>query len=211
MTDPEGRQATGPDEGAAHRDRRAADPAPAGVRRPVLPRSLPPERHEQFDRLDDRITRFFATWGILFLRVSVGVVFLWFGFLKFFPGLSPAETLAGDTIQVMTGGLLDRRAALVILAAWESAIGLGLITGKFLRATLLLLFLQMPGTVMPMLLFPELTFHRFPFSLTLEGQYIVKNLVLISAGIVIGGTVRGGWLNPIPGVGGYGPPASEPD
>lgn len=175
-------------------------PGADGVRRPVLPRRVPVERQEQFDRLDDRITRFFATWGILFLRVSVGVVFFWFGVLKFFPGMSPAETLAGDTIQVMTGGMLDRRAALIILAVWESAIGLGLVFGKFLRATLLLLFLQMPGTVMPMVLFPELTFHHFPFSLTLEGQYIVKNLVLISAGIVIGGTVRGGWLTPHPGV-----------
>lgn len=194
-------QDTPPDADAGRPPR--GDDGVDGVRRPVLPRRVPPERQEQFDRLDDRITRFFATWGILFLRVSVGVVFFWFGFLKFFPGMSPAETLAGDTIQLMTGGLLDRRAALVILAAWESAIGLGLVTGKFLRATLLLLFLQMPGTVMPMFLFPELTFHQFPFSLTLEGQYIVKNLVLISAGIVIGGTVRGGWMTPHPGVRSY--------
>lgn len=186
-------------QGAA-RAQGAGGPGGDGVRRPALPRRLPRERHEQFDRLDDRITTFMATWGILFLRISVGVVFLWFGVLKFFPGLSPAEGLASETILAMTGGLVEPRVSLPILATWESLIGLGLIFGKFLRATLLLLFLQMPGTVMPMFIFPELTWNVIPYSLTLEGQYIVKNLVLISAGIVIGGTVRGGGLNPGPGL-----------
>ncbi|MFO8175068.1 MAG: DoxX family membrane protein [Gemmatimonadota bacterium] len=133
-------------------------------------------------------------WGLLLLRISVGIIFFWFGFLKFFPGLSPAETLATRTIEVMTGGLLTPHVALTLLAIWETVIGLGLIFGKALRTTLFLLFLQMPGTISPMFLFPELTFQQVPFVLTIEGQYIVKNLVLVSAGIVIGATVRGGGL-----------------
>ena len=144
--------------------------------------------------MDRKITTWMARWGLLFLRISVGIIFFWFGFLKFFPGLSPAETLATRTIDVMTGGLLTHGVSLIILATWETLIGLGLIFGKALRVTLLLLFLQMPGTVSPMFLFPELTFQQVPFVLTIEGQYIVKNLVLVSAGIVIGATVRGGGL-----------------
>lgn len=149
---------------------------------------------ERFDFFDRGVTAWMARWGLLLLRISVGIIFFWFGVLKFFPGFSPAETLATSTIEVMTGGLVAPRVALVILAAWETLIGLGLIFGKALRATLFLLFLQMPGTISPMFLFPELTFQQFPFVLTIEGQYIVKNLVLISAGIVIGATVRGGGL-----------------
>jgi hypothetical protein len=61
-----------------------------------------------------------------------------------------------------------------------------------MRITLLLLFLQMAGTFTPILLFPAEVFTRIPYAPTLEGQYIIKNLVLISAGIVIGATVRGG-------------------
>jgi hypothetical protein len=61
--------------------------------------------------------------------------------------------------------------------------------------TLLLLFVQMPGTMMPLLLFPAETFRAFPYAPTLEGQYIIKNLVLVSAAIVIGATVRGGRLS----------------
>lgn len=151
---------------------------------------------ERFDHLDRTITTWMARTGITLLRVSLGLVFFWFGFLKFFPGASPAESLATDTIGVLTGGLLQPRAALAMLAVWESAIGIGLVTGRALRITLLLLFLQMPGTLLPMLIFPELTFRSAPFVLTIEGQYIVKNLVLVCAGIVIGATVRGGGLVP---------------
>ena len=85
-----------------------------------------------------------------------------------------------------------------VLAAWEVLIGLGLMSGKFMRLTLLLLFLQMPGTALPLLILPEVVWTAFPHGLTLEGQYIIKNLVLIGAGLVIGGTVRGGTLHPEP-------------
>jgi uncharacterized membrane protein YphA (DoxX/SURF4 family) len=79
-----------------------------------------------------------------------------------------------------------------VLALWETLIGLGLITGLWMRVTLLLLFTQMLGTVTPLALFPAETWNIFPISPTLEGQYIIKNLVLVSAGLVIGATVRGG-------------------
>jgi hypothetical protein len=74
-----------------------------------------------------------------------------------------------------------------------------LIAGKFMRVTLLLLFVQMVGTMTPIFLFPAEVFTRIPYAPTLEGQYIFKNLVLISAGIVIGATVRGGGLVADPG------------
>jgi uncharacterized membrane protein YkgB len=145
-----------------------------------------------YNRLDARLTRWMARRGILLLRLSLGIVFLWFGALKFFPGLSPAQELAGRTIQQLTFGLVAPGTANLVLAAWECLIGLGLITGIWMRATLLLLFLQMLGTITPLFLFPGQVFTRVPYAPTLEGQYIIKNLVLLSAAIVIGATVRGG-------------------
>lgn len=145
-----------------------------------------------FDEVDARVTGWMKRYGVLFLRISMGVVFLWFGLLKFFPGLSPAAGLATRTIAQLSFGLISPEAALLILATWESLIGLGLLFGLFLRLTLLLLFVQMLGTITPLFLFPQETFVLFPFVPTLEGQYIIKNLVLISAGLVIGATVRGG-------------------
>ena len=84
--------------------------------------------------------------------------------------------------------------SLPVLATWESLIGLGLLFGVFLRAVLLLLGLQMIGTLTPLVLFPAEVFTRIPYAPTLEGQYIIKNAVLISAAIVLGATVRGGGL-----------------
>jgi len=130
-------------------------------------------------------------YGVLFLRISVGIVFLWFGFLKFFPDLSPAQEIATDTIERLTFSLIPANATIIILATWETLIGLGLISGAFLRVTLFLLFTQMLGTLTPLILFPGETFTIFPYAPTLEGQYIIKNLVLISAGLVVGATVRG--------------------
>jgi uncharacterized membrane protein YphA (DoxX/SURF4 family) len=127
-------------------------------------------------------------------RLALGLVFVWFGLLKFFPGLSPAEQLAGRTIEHITFGIIQPSVALPVLATWECLIGICLLTGVALRATLLLLFAQMFGTLLPLVIFPAETFVIFPFVPTLEGQYIIKNVVLISAAIIVGATVRGGRL-----------------
>ncbi|GAB4578234.1 MAG: DoxX family protein [Anaerolineales bacterium] len=144
---------------------------------------------DKFDTLDSLITRWMANYGVVILRVALGIVFLWFGALKLVPGLSPAEDLVKRTIYFVNPDTFYW-----VLAVWEMLIGLGLIFGVWMRLTLLLLFLQMPGTFLPLIILPEVVWTHFPFGLTLEGQYIVKNLVLIGAGLVIGGTVRGGRL-----------------
>lgn len=152
-----------------------------------------------YNRLDRALVAWMGANGIRLLRISLGIVFFWFGILKFFPGLSPASDLAAETINSLTFGLVSPNLALLLLAAWEVLIGLGLMFGLFLRATLLLLWVQMLGTITPLLIFPELSFTRFPLAPTFEGQYIIKNIVLISAGLVIGATVRGGRLIDTPG------------
>jgi hypothetical protein len=90
--------------------------------------------------------------------------------------------------------MFSHKTILYGLAVWEVLIGLGLILNIFLRETLLLLYLQMIGTFTPVFLFPAEVFHVFPFSLTLEGQYIFKNLIIVSSGIVLGATARGAKL-----------------
>lgn len=140
-----------------------------------------------FKRIDPIITEWMFRNGYLLLRISVGIVFFWFGFLKFFPGLSPAQDLAIRTITLLSFGLIPDFIIINGLAFWEVLIGIGLISGKFMRETLLLLFLQMAGTFAPIFLFPDEVFTHFPYAPTLEGQYIIKNLVLVAAGLVLGG------------------------
>jgi uncharacterized membrane protein YphA (DoxX/SURF4 family) len=144
--------------------------------------------------VDLAVTRWMARSGPVLLRISLGAVFLWFGALKFFPDLSPAQDLATRTISVLTLGVVPPSVSLPVLAAWECVIGLGLLAGRGLRGILLLLYLQMLGTLTPIVLFPNEVFARIPYAPTLEGQYIIKNMVLLSAGVVVGATVRGGGL-----------------
>lgn len=144
---------------------------------------------QRFDRADRRITHWMARAGIPILRIAMGVIYIWFGALKLVPGLSPAEQLVRDTVPFLPGDIF-----VPFLGVWEMVIGLGFVTGRGLRLVILLLFLQMPGTLSPILLLPHRVFTAFPYGLTLEGQYIVKNLVLIAAALVVGATVRGGRL-----------------
>jgi uncharacterized membrane protein YphA (DoxX/SURF4 family) len=181
-----------------------------GRKRPRLEADLRPKRAsrretrsiaEAYGRFEQRVVDWMAAHGIALLRVSLGIVFFWFGALKFVPGASPAEGLASETVARLSFGLVDPKVALVVLAAWETGIGLLLVLGRHLRLALGLLLLQMAGTLTPLVLFPSLTFARFPFEPTMEGQYILKNLVLISAAIAIGATLRGGRLVARPRVG----------
>lgn len=149
---------------------------------------------DQLAQVDRGITGWMGEHGLTLLRVSLGIIFFWFGFLKFFPGLSPAQDLAARTVDVLSFGLIPDSISVPLLAAWECVIGLGLLAGRWLRGILLLLFLQMLGTLTPAILFPGEVFVRIPYAPTLEGQYIIKNFVLISAAVVIGATVRGGRL-----------------
>ena len=126
------------------------------------------------------------------LRVSLGTIFVGFGVLKFFPGVSPAEELVTRTTDILSLGLLPAGAGIVMVAALECAIGLGLISGRFLRLTLLLLGFQMVGAMSPLLLFAGDLFSGPYHAPTLEAQYIIKDVVLVSVGLVLGATVHGG-------------------
>lgn len=144
----------------------------------------------QLEPLDERLTKWLSKHSVFLLRLSIGLVFLWFGTLKLIPGWSPAEGLVGKTITAMSFGMVPAWLSVPLIGAWEVVIGLGLLSGKFLRAILLLLALQMVGTVTPLFLFPAETFTVVPVAPTLEGQYILKNAVLIAGAMVVGSTVR---------------------
>ncbi len=145
---------------------------------------MKPDYTEKLNRLDLAIAAWMYTNGRLLLRYSLAIIFIWFGLLKPL-GMSPAEELIAKTVYWMPPEIF-----IPILGWWEVLIGVCLLYRPFIRGAILLLFLQMQGTVLPLFLLPEVCYTKFPFGLTLEGQYIIKNLIIISAGIVIGGSVR---------------------
>ncbi len=133
---------------------------------------------------DRRMASWMGYYGHRLLRYSLAIIFIWFGLLKPL-GMSPAADLVANTVYWLPPDVF-----VPILGWWEVAIGVGLLFRPLVRGALFLLFLQMPGTALPLLLLPDVCFSKFPIGLTLEGQYIIKNLTIISAAILIGGTVR---------------------
>ncbi len=139
---------------------------------------------ERFDAIDATIAALMDRWSIPVLRAAVGIVFVWFGALKVL-GVSPAADLVASTVYVVPPELF-----VPVLGVWEVLIGLCLLYRPLIRVGILLLALQLPGTFLPLVLLPEVVYVAFPYGLTVEGQYIVKNLVIIGAALVIGSTVR---------------------
>lgn len=131
--------------------------------------------------------------GIAILRYSVGIIFFWFGFLKFFDKVSAAETIAAETISFITFGLVGDSISMPFLAVLECLIGIGILTKKYMQIVIPFLYFQMAGTLLPLILFPDETWQSL-FVPTLLGQYIIKNSVLISAAIILGAVSKGGKL-----------------
>ena len=137
-----------------------------------------------FDAIDPQISDWMNRHGHLFLRNSMGIIFVWFGLLKVF-GQSPANNMVARTVYWFNPDIF-----IPILGWWEVAIGVLFVFQRTIRVAILLLFLQIGGTFLPLIVLPDVCYQHFPFVLTLEGQYIVKNLLIISAAIVLGGSVN---------------------
>jgi len=140
---------------------------------------------ELWDRVDRRMVWFMTAFGTRILRVCLGVVFVWFGLLKVI-GKSPVAALVAQTVY-----WVPPEAFVPFLGIWEMAVGIGLLWARAMRLTLLLFWLQMAGTFLVLVLRPDIAFQEgHPLLLTTEGEFVIKNLVLIAAGLVVGGTVR---------------------
>jgi len=151
----------------------------------IAKQSLPGRFRGPIDRLDEAVAGFLERYGITLLRLALAVVFIWFGVLKVIDR-SPVEDLVKDTIY-----FLPEDTFFVVLGIWEIVIGVGLLIPVALRFTLLLFWLQMAGTFLSLIILPDRAFQDGnPFLLDVTGEFIVKNLVLIAAGLVIGSTVR---------------------
>ena len=140
-----------------------------------------------WNRLDAWMVRLMRLYGIHLLRIALAIVFIWFGVLKLL-GRSPVAALIAQTVYWVSPAFF-----VPFLGVWEMVVGLGLLFRIALRLTLLLFWLQMAGTLLVLVLRPDIAFHGGnPFLLTTEGEFVIKNLVLIAAGLVVGSTVERG-------------------
>jgi len=139
----------------------------------------------RWGRLDQGMIRFMSGYGSRILRVCLGIVFVWFGWLKVV-GKSPVAELVAHTVYWVPSEFF-----VPFLGVWEMAVGVGLLFAVALRLTLFLFWLQMAGTFLVLVVKPDIAFQGGnPLLLTTEGEFVIKNLILIAAGLVVGGTVQ---------------------
>jgi putative oxidoreductase len=149
---------------------------------------------ERLQLVEAACERWLIAYSIAILRVSVGAVFLAFGVLKFFPGVSPAQGLVERTTDILTFGLVPGAVALVLVATLESVIGLLLISGRAMRGAIYLLSVQLVGILSPLVLLPGRMFHGPHGAPTLEGQYVLKDIIIVGAALVLASTLGGARL-----------------
>jgi len=139
----------------------------------------------KLEKVDQNIAKHMKTWGIPAVRISFAIIFFWFGILKPL-GLSSAIPIVEATVSWLP--FFEPNIWVNIIGWWEVAIGVLFLFKKTTRIAIGLLFLQMSGTFMPLLFLPEVVYqNNNVFLPTMEGQYIIKNLMVISAALVVGG------------------------
>jgi len=150
---------------------------------------------DAFEQVEEQLHAALVRHSIKALRITVGAVFLGFGALKFFPGVSPAQGLSIKTIELLTFGLVPWRAGLVGIATLECFIGVCLLANRWMRLAVWLLAVEFVGILAPLVLLPGRLFSGPHDAPTLEGQYVLKDIILVAAGMAIAaGTFRGGRL-----------------
>lgn len=136
---------------------------------------------------DIELIHLFKKTSVPIARVGIFIVFFWFGMLKVI-GLSPASPLVQNlfehTIPIMPFGTF-----MMIFGLFECFIGLLFLVRGAERVVIPLLFIHMITTVLPLFLLPAVTWSGF-LTPTLEGQYIIKNIAIIAAAIVIAAHVH---------------------
>lgn len=156
--------------------------------------------------LEGRIHRWLVGNSVAVLRICLGLVFLGFGLLKYFPGVSPAENLTVTTTHLLTfgfvGGVIPKTVGLAMVASLECAIGLSLITTLWLRLTMYLLTVELIGILSPLVLLPHRLFAGPHHAPTLEGQYVLKDIILVAAAMVVATGFRGARIR-------YAPPGKH--
>ena len=145
-------------------------------------------------RLFSRAGEAFELWadrhGITALRLSLGLIFTLFGFLKFFSDVSPAQGLVIDTTDALFFGLLSPKLSMVLVALMETTAGLCLLANRFVRFALWFVLLQFAAILSPLVLLAGSLFNGPHNAPNLTGQYILKDFILLAAVIVLIGKQR---------------------
>ena len=149
------------------------------------PETLSVNQKVSFNSLYFQLSNVMEKYGVDLLRIALAIVFIWFGALKVF-GMSPAQDLVEKTIY-----WISPKFFVPFLGVWEVAMGFGLRIKRFIPITIVLMLFHMAGTFLPFIILTKVCFDVFPFCPSLAGQYIIKNLVLVTGALTVAGKYNG--------------------
>lgn len=138
------------------------------------------------DRADSALIAFFKKYHSHAARVALFVIFFWFGLLKVF-GASPASLLV-ESLQQKTLPWIPFPTFIVCFGVYEMLVGLFFIIPRLERAALALLALHLLTTILPLVFLRGIAWQGL-FVPTIEGQYILKNMLIIAAAMQVGATL----------------------
>ncbi len=136
------------------------------------------------DSFDNAAVKWMSTYGHFIERIGLAIIFFWFGLLKVF-GHTSATSIIGKTIYLTSPEVM-----VPILGLWEALIGVCFFFRRFVRVAIVLLAVRLIGSFSALLLRIDACFVEFPQVPTIQGQYLIKELALIGAALVLGATVR---------------------
>ncbi len=147
------------------------------IEKPPAPEPRPPRLPGA--ALVDRAVEFNARYAATALRLALGTVFVWFGALKL-AGVSPVEKLLAETLPFIDAGV-----CVPVLGAVEVALGIALVVGKLPRIVLLVMAGHLAGTFLTFVTASELMWGDGFLELTTDGEFVVKNVVFITAALML--------------------------
>ena len=151
--------------------------------------------YQRFLHIENHVHHQLVLHSITALRIAVGAIFLAFGVLKYFPGVSPAQNLTEATTHILFLGLIPGNVAIVMIATLECFIGICLLTNRWMRLAIWLLAIEFVGIISPVFVLTDRLFAGPHHAPTLEGQYVLKDIILVTAALVIAAaSFRGGRL-----------------
>lgn len=134
------------------------------------------------EHIDSKLIRFSSRFAVGAAQIGLAIIFFWFGILKLV-GMSPVNDLIAE-LSLALAPNLETSAVIIGIGVLEVLIALTIIDRELLRLAILFLVFHLVLVSLPLFVLPELTWNGF-LAPTLIGQYIIKNILVVTAGMVV--------------------------
>ena len=134
-------------------------------------------------KFDVNIIKHLRKLEVPLARIAIFVVYFWFGLLKLL-GMSPATPLV-ELLFEKTINFMPFPVFFTFLSVFEMVIGVFFLVRGLERLAIFFLALHLVTTALPLIFLPQIAWQGFLVP-TLEGQYIIKNILIAALAVAVG-------------------------